>query len=147
MSAVPGPVVAVENVFTRMGRLLDLKVDSEVDVIHLVSRGITGRTYKRVASKLGLPANLVAPESTVRRRLVIGGRFTEAESERVVRLARVFSEAVELFGDESAALEWFNTPADYLRDQASITPMALASTDAGARLVESHISRTAYGFV
>lgn len=147
MSDVRGPVVEVESVFTRMGRLLDLKVDSEADVIQLVTRGISSRTYKRVATRLGLPANLVAPESTVRRRLVIGGRFTEAESERVVRLARVFSEAVELFGDESAALEWFNTPADYLRDQAPVTPMALASTDAGARLVESHINRTAFGFV
>ncbi|MDB5969455.1 MAG: hypothetical protein JWQ90_1905 [Hydrocarboniphaga sp.] len=147
MSDVPGPVTEVENVFTRIGRLLDLKVDSEVDVIRVVTQGITVRTYKRIANKLRFPANMVAPESTVRRRLTSSGRFNEAESERVVRLARVFSEAVGLFGDESAALEWFNTPAEYLRDQAPITPMALAATDAGARLVESHISRTAYGFV
>lgn len=147
MNGAGKPVAEVEKIFTRMGRLLDLKVDSELDVIHAVSRGITGRSYKRVATKLRFPANLVAPESTVRRRLVVGGRFTAAESERVVRLTRVFSEAVELFGDEGAAVEWFNTPAEYLRNQAAITPMALAATDAGARLMESHIRRTAYGFV
>jgi putative toxin-antitoxin system antitoxin component (TIGR02293 family) len=147
MNAVLQHVPEVENVFTRMGRLLDLKIHSEVDALRIVTQGISSRTYQRVAARLGLPADLVAPESTVRRRLLQNSRFSEAESERVVRLARVFAEASELFGDEQAALNWFRAPAEYLHDQAPITPMALAATDAGARLVESHIRRTAYGFL
>jgi putative toxin-antitoxin system antitoxin component (TIGR02293 family) len=147
MNAVLQPVAEVENVFTRMGRLLDLKILSEMDAHRIVTQGISSRTYQRVAAKLGFPSDLVAPESTVRRRLTQNSRFTEAESERVVRLTRVFAEAAELFGDESAALSWFKTPAEYLHDHKPITPMALAATDAGARLVESHIRRTAYGFL
>lgn len=147
MNEVLDPTIKVENVFTRMAHLLDLKVGSEVDALRVVTEGITSRTYKRVAAKLKLPANLVAPESTVRRRLSNNSRFTEAESERVVRLTRVFSEALELFGEERAALHWFNAPAAYLHGQPPITPMALAATDAGARLIESHIRRTAYGFL
>lgn len=111
----------------------------------MVNKGISARTYRRVAGKLRFAANLVAPESTVRRRLFSKRRFTEAESERILRLARVFAEAVRLFGDEEAALEWLNTPADYLPGRPPITPMALAATDAGARLIESHIRRTAHG--
>jgi putative toxin-antitoxin system antitoxin component (TIGR02293 family) len=102
--------------------------------------------FPRVASKLGLSASLVAPESTIRRRLSSNVRFSEAESERVVRLTRVYAEAVELFGgDEAAALLWLNTPADYLPDQPAISPLHLSGMDSGARLIESHIRRTAHG--
>lgn len=53
---------------------------------------------------------MVAPESTIRRRLSSNERFSEAESERVVLLTRVYPEAFELFcGDECATLLWPNT--------------------------------------
>lgn len=145
MNALVKEPLAAKSVFTRMGELLDLKLDSESDAIRVVANGISPRTYKRIAGKLNLPADLVAPESTVRRRLSTHSRFSEAESERVVRLARVFAEALELFGDEPAALAWFGTPANYLPGQAAITPMALAATDAGARLIEAQLRRTAHG--
>jgi len=135
-----------ESVYGRMSRLLDLKLDSESDAVRVIANGISPRTYKRVAGKLKFPVALVAPESTVRRRLLANDRFTEAESERLVRLTRVFAEASQLFGSEDAALAWLNTPAEYLPEQPPVTPMALAASDAGARLVESHIRRTAHGF-
>lgn len=133
-----------ETVFTRMARLLDLKLESDADAVRLVTQGLSVHSYKRMADKLRFPANLVAPESTVRRRLT-EGRFSEVESERVIRVARVFAEAVELFGDEDMALTWFTTPADYLEGDAPVTPLALAATDNGARLIESRIQRTAHG--
>lgn len=145
MSAVIDPAQAPESVLGHMSKLLDLKLDSESDTVRVITSGLTARTYKRVARRLKFPATLVAPESTVRRRLSSKGRFTEAESERVVRLARVYAEAVQLFGDEDAALDWFKTPARYLSGGPDITPMALSATDAGARLIESHIRRTAHG--
>ena len=134
-----------ESVFTHMSKLLDRKVVSETDTLRVVSGGITARTYKRVHAKLNFPTTLVAPETTVRRRLVNKSRFTQVESERLVRLVRVYSEAVQLFGDEGMALEWLNAPAEFLPGEDPITPMTLAATDAGARLVESHIRRTAHG--
>lgn len=72
-------------------------------------------------------------------------RLSQTESERLIRLARVYAEAEQLFDDEKAALTWLNTPADFLQDDHPITPMKLAETEAGARLVESLIKRTAYG--
>ncbi|WP_285405647.1 antitoxin Xre/MbcA/ParS toxin-binding domain-containing protein [Luteibacter sp. ME-Dv--P-043b] len=133
-----------ETVHSRMARLLDLKLESDADAVRLVSQGISVHSYRRVADKLHFPANLVAPESTVRRRLS-EGRFSEVESERVVRVARVFAEAVELFGDEAMALTWFNTPADYLDGDPPVTPLELAASDNGARLIEARILRTAHG--
>ena len=71
--------------------------------------------------------------------------LTPVESERLVRLARVYSEAMQLFGDEQAALAWLNTPADYLQDDNPTTPMKLAEMESGARIVEALLQRTAYG--
>lgn len=145
MSAVAKSLAGNESVLTRMGELLDLKLGSESDTVRVIANGITPRTYKRVVGRLKFPAALVAPESTVRRRLSTNSRFTQDESERVIRLTRVYAEAVELFGNAKAALEWLKTPASYLSGQPPITPMELAASDAGARLIESHIRRTAHG--
>jgi putative toxin-antitoxin system antitoxin component (TIGR02293 family) len=128
-----------------MSKLLDVKLNSETDAVRLATLGVSTRSYRRVARKLRIPSSLVAPESTVRRRLNANARFTEAESERLIRLARVYAEAVELFGDEEKALQWLNTPDTYIPGQPPITPFQLASKDSGARLIESHIRRTAYG--
>jgi uncharacterized protein (DUF2384 family) len=66
--------------------LLDIQFASESDALRIVVAGISTHSYKRVASKLKLSLSLVAPESTIRRRLSSNARFSEAESERVVRL-------------------------------------------------------------
>lgn len=145
MVTVEASPTGIESVYSRMGKLLDIKLESESDAFRVVASGIPIRSYKRVAERLNFTADLVAPSSTVRRRLVNNSPFSVAESERIVRLTRVFAEAVELFGDEKVALSWFRAPADYLEGEPPISPMALAATDAGARLIESRIRRTAYG--
>ncbi|MBB6186668.1 putative toxin-antitoxin system antitoxin component (TIGR02293 family) [Rhodanobacter sp. MP7CTX1] len=145
MRDLPNPSVQTVPIFTRMSELLNLKLDSEADVVRAVSSGISARTYMRVTAKLRLPPGLLVPESTVRRRLASNSRFAVHESDRVVRLARVFAEAVQLFCNEEAALKWLRTPANYIPKQIPITPMALAVSDSGARLVESLLYRTAHG--
>lgn len=142
----PGRPTQAESVFVRMGRLLDLELNSESDAVRAVAAGIPARAYRRAAYKLKFPANLVAPESTLRRRLSTpGARFTEAESERLIRLARVYAEAVELFGGEEPALQWLNTAQPLVSGEPAITPLRLAAGDSGARLVESCMRRTAHG--
>ena len=144
MNAVT-PLEPVRSVFGRMSQLLDVKLDSESDAVRLAAAGVTTRSYRRVARKLRIPPSLVAPESTVRRRLSSNARFTEAESERLIRMTRVYAEAVALFGDEEEALQWLGTPAAYITGQPPVAPIRLAAKDSGARLIESHLRRTAYG--
>jgi putative toxin-antitoxin system antitoxin component (TIGR02293 family) len=135
------------SVLSRMSDVLGLTLASELDTLQLVTEGIQSNTYRHAAEFLKLKANLVAPESTVRRRLGSNARFSQEESERLVRLARVYAEAVGLFDDEHAALAWFTTPAEFIQGKPPLSPMELAATDVGARLVESHIQRTAHGFL
>lgn len=131
--------------YSRMSDLLDAEISDETDIVRLTETGISSRAFKRAAKALGFAHALIAPETTVRRRLKGNERFSEAESERLIRLTRVYAEAVELFGDEAAALNWLNTPQTFIPGDAPISPMALSSKDSGARLVEALLRRTAHG--
>lgn len=135
------------SVFGHISRLLDVSIQSERDALRVVTEGIPSHSYRRVAAALALPADLVAPESTVRRRLASNSRFNRAESERLLRLVRIYAEAMQLFDDEEATLAWLKLPADYLQDQNPVTPLILAASDAGARLIEAQLRRTAYGML
>lgn len=133
------------NVFERMSRVLDLKLESEADAVRAIGKGLSASAVKRAVNKLQVDEVLVAPVTTIRRRFKDNARFSVDESERVVRFVRIYAQACQLFDDPNAAREWLNTPENYLGNGEPVTPMALAATDAGARLIESHLLRTAHG--
>ena len=88
-----------------------------------------------VAELISLPARTLA-----RRR---GGRLQSEESDRLVRAARVFAQAVGLFeGDEEAARAWLSTPQLAF---GGVTPYAATRSDPGAREVEQLIGRLSHG--
>ncbi|MGH8192067.1 MAG: hypothetical protein ACREP2_11535 [Rhodanobacteraceae bacterium] len=134
-----------ESVFTRIGRLLDLKVESEADLFRIGQGGITSHAFRRATSKLDLPLDLIGPATTIRRRLEANQRFNTAESERLLRVARVYAEAAALFGDEAATKAWMNAATEFVPGQPPVTPVQLATSDSGARLIEATILRTAHG--
>ena len=71
------------------------------------------------------------------------GRLRPDESDRLVRAARVFVDAVALFeGDVEAARAWLATPQMGL---GATTPYEASRTDPGAREVEHLIGRLAHG--
>lgn len=57
-------------------------------------------------------------------------------------MARLYSFAIEMIGDETKALLWLNTPN---RALSGVQPMDLLDTDAGSREVENVLGRIAYG--
>jgi putative toxin-antitoxin system antitoxin component (TIGR02293 family) len=133
------------TLFDRMGRLLDQPLRSESDIVRMVDAGLPPAAFTALTRRLAIGHDLIAPESTVRRRLQDNQRFTTDESERMVRIARVHALAVELFGEETAAQAWLNAPAQYVPGAAAVSPYRLSVTDAGARLVEDMLLRTAHG--
>lgn len=134
-----------DTVFSTIGRLLDLKIGSEADLLRLAQDGLSPRAYKRAATKLNLPVGLIGPATTVKRRLDGNERLSQTETERLLRVARIYSEATQLFGSDDAAMAWMTSPAEFVQGQPPIKPVELAASDSGARLLESHIQRTAYG--
>jgi putative toxin-antitoxin system antitoxin component (TIGR02293 family) len=138
---VPEP----SSVYGRMSRLLGAKIDSEVDLVKIVNAGLPSTALDRMVAEIDMDLRLIGSETTVRRRMQEKQLFTTDESERLVRLARVASMAEALFGNTQAAAAWLSARLDYLSDSDPISPLELAATDSGARLVESLMLRTAHG--
>ena len=116
-------------------------------LLKLVSRGFTWKTFERFARNSGLRIEQVGemiaiPARTLARRKS-EGRLSAEESDRLLRAARVYSRALELFdGDAPAATEWMTTLNTALGGAAPIT---YARTELGAEEVESVIGRIEHG--
>lgn len=83
----------------------------------------------------------IAPRTLTRRKQQ--GRFAPDESDRLLRAARVFGRALELFdGDRDAAVDWL------FKRQPALgggLPAEIARTELGAREVENLIGRLEHG--
>ncbi|MGE9269060.1 MAG: type II RES/Xre toxin-antitoxin system antitoxin [Verrucomicrobiales bacterium] len=69
-------------------------------------------------------------------------RFAMPESERIVRFARLFGLAMDVFEAEEAAREWLKTSNPGTANEA---PLSYADTEFGAREVENLLGRIDHG--
>ncbi len=82
------------------------------------------------------------PERTLARRRQ-AGRLQPQESDRLVRIARLFARATRLFnGDTSEARAWLSRPQRVL---GNAVPLELAATEVGAQEVERALLRIEHG--
>ncbi len=128
-------------------KVLGRIVRSPDELTQLVRRGLPAGSLTALAGKLRvgnivLSRKLGIPQRTLTRRLSQHSRLTAAESDRTVRLARVYANAVEMIGDEEKAAEWLRTPNRALSGER---PLDQLDTDLGARAVEDVLGRIAYG--
>jgi putative toxin-antitoxin system antitoxin component (TIGR02293 family) len=63
-------------------------------------------------------------------------------ADRFNRFNRIAQQTIDLFEDTKKALTWLQTPKNSL---AGITPLAILSTEEGAKQVEEILYRTEYG--
>jgi putative toxin-antitoxin system antitoxin component (TIGR02293 family) len=84
----------------------------------------------------------VIPQRTRRHRADKGQPLTVDESDRAVRLLRVQSLAEATFGDVEKANRWLRRP---LMELGHATPLVIAQTEAGARVVEVILGKIAWG--
>ena len=128
-------------------KVLGKAVKKPDDLADLVRRGLPASSVATLAAKLdlangALSRKLGIPQRTLTRRLSQRARLTVSESDRTVRLARVYATAVEMIGDREKAVEWLRTPNRALGGER---PLDDLDTDLGARLVEDVLGRIAYG--
>jgi putative toxin-antitoxin system antitoxin component (TIGR02293 family) len=69
-------------------------------------------------------------------------RLSVEQSGRAWRFAELLEEAIEVFGSQREAEDFFGRPAMGLNQRR---PIDLLSTPAGAELVETHLERLKYG--
>lgn len=127
--------------------LLGLSDFDPVKLLRAVARGLPVHAFERLQRNLGvsqarLAALVGVAERTLTRRRD-GGRLSPEESDRLLRTARVFGRALELFdADAAAARAWLGSPQPAL---GGAVPFEIATTDVGAREVETALGRVEHG--
>ena len=112
-----------------------------------VEQGFAFSAFLRIVHLMALPMQVLAetlniPPRTLQRRKATG-RLEPDESDRLLRLSRIYGKAIELFeGDNSAALKWLQSPRTAL---GGVSPLALSKTEPGAQEVERLLSRLEHG--
>lgn len=153
--AAAGPDVEAHRDALRAGRLgthwyvalVGLRSEDPIGIFKAVQKGLRYSALERLQKNSGfamadLAEAVVITSRTLARRKE-EGRLGPEESDRVLRLARVFAKALELFeGDAPQAREWLSSPQPALAGQR---PLALARTDLGAREVEALADRLEHG--
>jgi putative toxin-antitoxin system antitoxin component (TIGR02293 family) len=128
-------------------KLLGLEVDDPLKLVARVQKGLPYGALERFLRNTALSiidlAQIVRiPVRTLMRRKA-QRRLQPDESDRLLRASRIFGRALELFeGDIAAARRWLSTP---LPAFGGARPIAVASTDVGAREVDNLIGRLEHG--
>lgn len=114
-----------------------------------VERGLPVASLDRLASQIAPEdmkffLHMIVRRATLsRRRMAKDKRLSADESDKVARLARLWSYAVKVWGDEKEARRFLLEP-HMLLDGRVPADMAIR-TDEGARLVEDILGRLQYG--
>lgn len=127
--------------------LLGLRLSDPAEIIKRVEEGFSFHTLERFQKVTQIPtddlAEVVAIKLRTLHRRKKEGRLDPDESDRLLRVSRVFAKTLDLFeGDAEAARQWFYTPARALGGRR---PLDFARTDLGTREVESLIDRLEQG--
>jgi putative toxin-antitoxin system antitoxin component (TIGR02293 family) len=136
----------MSGAFVKVERLLTGSPTGETpDLVEAVREGLPVDAVDRVLAGGALsPAELdrlAIPRKTLSHRRTLG-RLSPEQSDRLVRVLRVLSEAEETFGARERAHAWLRRPTSALGGQ---TPLELLDTDVGARRVEDLLGRISHG--
>ena len=128
-------------------KVLGKAIKKPDDLARLVREGLPVGAVTSLAQKLQIGNNVLSrklgiAQRTLTRRLSQRSLLTSAESDRTVRMARVYANAVEMIGDDEKAIEWLRTPNRALGGEK---PLDQLDTDVGAQMVDDVLGRIAYG--
>ncbi len=116
------------------------------ELVEILRLGLPVEELEVLQDSLDVPMDKLAlmlgiSKATLHRRKA-GGRLGPAESDRVVRFARLMGKAVEVLESERSARRWLNSPQLGL---GGAVPLEFAETEVGAREVEDLLGRIEYG--
>ena len=127
--------------------LLGLRLQDPIRIVKRVEEGLKFQALERFQKNTQFSTTDLAEVVSIKLRTLHRrrdqGRLEPDESDRLLRVSRIFGKALELFeGDADAARRWFSTP---LKGLGGEPPIVLSRTDVGAREVEALIDRLEHG--
>jgi putative toxin-antitoxin system antitoxin component (TIGR02293 family) len=128
-------------------RNLGIKAGDTAALLEKIEAGLPFRTFVKLQKAMDLPQNELAAVVQIRPRTLARrkteGRLRPDESDRLLRISRIFDIAVELFeGDLGSARKWLTTPQRALQDKM---PLEFAKSEVGSREVENLMGRLEHG--
>lgn len=116
------------------------------NLIRVVRAGLPVQELKDLQASLAVPMERLGPmlgisKATLQRRQS-EQRLGSAESDRVVRFAKLMGKAVEVMESKEIARKWLNSPQ---RGLGGVVPLEFAETEVGAREVEDLLGRIEHG--
>jgi putative toxin-antitoxin system antitoxin component (TIGR02293 family) len=136
------PVAQRPSLLRRVQQMLGVhSLRSDQDLVRLVEdRLATGAIERLVESGLTDDEiySLIVPRRTLTHRRARREALSRDESDRAVRLARIAALGEQVFGNSERAWRWLRTTKRQFRGRS---PLQLAATEAGARLVEELLYR------
>ena len=132
---------------TTSAQVLGLRASDPLSLAAKVEEGFPFKSFHLLQSTLNVPASDLAGIVNITARTLARrkaqGHLQPDESDRLLRVARVYQSALDLFeSDRNAALTWLSRPNRALNGK---TPLRLATTDVGAREVERLVTRLEHG--
>jgi putative toxin-antitoxin system antitoxin component (TIGR02293 family) len=141
------PAALIEEVARKLGGtpVLGTEVRSQADLAMIVRRRLPLAVLKGL-SRAGLSDHeieiFVIPQRTRRHRAEKDQPLTVEESDRAVRLVRIQALAEATFADAEKANRWLRKSLAELDGE---TPLIVAQTEAGVRIVETILGKIAWG--
>ena len=116
------------------------------DLIGKLKKGLPVGAFERLRERLDVPEKMLASTVNIAYRTLSRrkkeGRFKTDESERVLRIAKLYEKALDVLEDTENTRQWFKMPAKALGGK---TPLEYADTEPGAQEVEDLLVRIEYG--
>jgi putative toxin-antitoxin system antitoxin component (TIGR02293 family) len=137
----------VTTVYRKLGgrQVLGAEVTSDADLARLVQQQIPLRALAHIKrggfsdKEIG---QFIIPERTQRHRKAKKEPLSVEESDRLVRLTRIQALAEDVFGDPKNANRWLREALGILSGKS---PLEVARTDAGARVIEQILAKIDWG--
>ena len=117
--------------------------------IGAVRKGLPSERLSRIARLLAVDRALLLEvlgisKRTLQRKHAASARLSPAASDRLSRIDRIYTLALEVFGDREKAADWLKRPSRALGKEL---PLKLLDTDAGTQQVERELRQIQHGFV
>jgi putative toxin-antitoxin system antitoxin component (TIGR02293 family) len=118
---------------------------TDVDLVEVVRHGLPSEGIAALSIKLGithreLSKHLHVSLKTLQRHQ---GKVLDINvSDRLLTIARVYSECIDVFGTEEVSVQWLKSPIPAL---GNVRPLDYLDTNAGADMVMTLLRRIDYG--
>jgi putative toxin-antitoxin system antitoxin component (TIGR02293 family) len=125
-------------------RVLGREIDTDLELDAAIADGLPSGSLAALMREANLSARDLAPIMPPRTQMASKARerLTPEQSDRLARLARLFSLAEEALGSSDKARSWMNRPNRALGGKR---PLELARRSSGSLLVEQVLGRINHG--